>query len=516
MFQSIVFPTEEQEREPRITEMPDYFRDLNLDQIVLSIAHKRSGFGIEPLFFTPLRDVDAIVYRQEVMGDLDDPGLFETINQFAGAICDIQGSLTALQECLTDPGSYHNNHLTRGRFLNTAERYCDTISALVAAIDPETLHSRGLREFWKYVSSYSSSQTFLSLATHIKKLRASLATVQYCMLIKDGTIRVRKYEQQEDHSVQIIAVFQKFAQGTVQDYRHSFSEDPHAEHVEAAVLNMVASWYKDIFEDLSGFCGQYVRFMDKAISAFAHEVQFYLAYQDYMRDFCRAGLHFCYPKISTTKEHIYDHDGFDLALAGRMLPGSTPVTNDFRLDTPERIIVITGPNQGGKTTFARAFGQWHHLGCIGYPVPGTDASLFLFDRIYTHFGREEDLSTMNGQLQDDLVRLRLILDRASQNSIMIFNEIFSSTTLQDAVLLGSHMMDSIASLGALAVSVTFLDEVASHGEETVSMMSTVQEEDPTQRTYKVLRQKANGMAYAVHIAQKHRLTYEILSRRLSA
>mgnify|MGYP000908141134 FL=1 len=151
---------------------------------------------------------------------------------------------------------------------------------------------------------------------------------------------------------------------------------------------------------------------------------------------------------------------------------------------------------------------------LGLCVPGREASLYLFDNIFTHFGREEDLSASNGKLQDDLVRLHDLFDKATHRSIIIINEIFASTTLSDALLLGGLMMDTLAELGAPSVLVTFLDELALHGQETVSMMSMVRKDDPTRRTFKVVRKPPDGLAYAVHIAGKHGLTYEQLCRRL--
>jgi len=142
--------------------------------------------------------------------------------------------------------------------------------------------------------------------------------------------------------------------------------------------------------------------------------------------------------------------------------------------------------------------------------------MFLPDRVFTHFEREEDLATLRGKFQDELVRIRDVLDQATGDSVVVMNESFASTTLRDALFVGERVLGRMTDLGLLGVYVTFADELASLNEACVSMVATVVPENPAERTYELFRKPADGLAYAAAIAGKYGLTYWQLKGRLAS
>ncbi|MCZ2076245.1 MAG: hypothetical protein LC130_14735 [Bryobacterales bacterium] len=508
-FRSILFGASEivpplDQRQP-----PDFFVDLNLDQAIGAITAGRDEYSLKPFFCAPLADVETINYRYDVLRDLEDPALMARIQSFAQ-------EMRAMRAHLTRSEKAYYQYEKESWFLEAVRIYCTAVSRLARELALAELRSSGFRAFREYLAAYAESEGFVSLSTETERLRNDLSSITYSLLIEGKRITVSRHEPAPDYGADVLRTFEKFKQGVAKDYRFEFRSGPDMDHVEAAILDRVARLFPDVFLSLDEYCRRQRAYLDYTLAEFDREVQFYVACLEYTAPFKQAGLAFCYPSVVAESKEVYALNVFDLALANRLIHENIPVVkNDFRLQEPERIFVVSGPNQGGKTTFARTFGQLHYLAAIGCPVPASDARLFLFDRLFTHFEREEDIRNLSGKLEDDLLRIHQILELATPRSILIMNESFLSTTLNDALFLSKQVMERIIQLDMLCVSVTFLDELASLDETTVSMVSTVNPADPSLRTFKIVRKPADGLAYAVAIAEKYRLTYDDVKERVA-
>jgi hypothetical protein len=506
---SVLFAPSETHRTATSTSRPACFDDLYLDRVVTSILGETDPYDLTPLFYLPLDTLDGIEYRHQALRDLHGP-LTDVVDRFAERMTRMRQYTTLVQHLTFE-------YSMKGWFLYAVGLYCEAVAGLQADLASATVTSRAFIEFRTYLNDYVESVPFTELCADVVQVKERLSAVRYAINIDGDRIHVSDYGGEEDYSSDVTAVFQKFDRNGDARGHITFRSSPDMNHVEAAILEMVAKLNPEVFSELDRFCATHENFLDKTIASFDREVQFYIAYLRYIDRLSATGLSFCYPHVHKDTKNVSASETFDIALADKLARDKTRVvTNDFFLTGPERILVVTGPNQGGKTTFARTFGQLHHLGRLGLLVPGSQAELYLFDQLFTHFEKQEDPLSHHGKLEDDLLRIREILDQATGRSIVILNEIFTSTTLDDAVFLGTRVLERLLRLDALCVCVTFLDELASLDESTVSMVSTVDPDDPAIRTLKIVRQPADGLAYAEAIAEKYRVSYGGLRQRLGA
>jgi DNA mismatch repair protein MutS len=503
-FQNILYKNK---REIQAT-IPDFFVDLNLDQVVNAVIYGKEEYELAPHFYTPLHEKDEILYRQQVMKDLQKNSLFAAVQKFAE-------SLQIMRQLLPKEKDQYYLYQKERFFLDATDVYCKAVDALAVQLSNAEFISEGFTAFREYLNNYRQSATFQQLKQETEQLLADLSSITYCVVTKELKVQVIYYKSEPNYSDEVERTFEKFKKTVAKDYKVKFSASGMMNHVEAAILEGVAKLFPEIFKRLVDFNTRHISFQDETIKIFDRQIQFYIAFLTHISALQNGGLKFCYPEILTDDKNVCNYEGFDLALAHKLVAEKKQViTNDFYLENKERIIIISGPNQGGKTTFARTFGQLHYLAALGCPVPGRESKLFLSDNIFTHFEKEENTQHLRSKLEDDLIRIHAILERSTSRSIIIMNEILSSTTLEDAIFLSKRIMETIDQKDILCVWVTFIDQLLSFSNKTVSMVSTVVPDNPAQRTFKVIRKPADGLAYALSIAEKYGVTYDLLKKRI--
>ena len=504
-FVSIVF----QDGGPELhAAAPAFFKDLNLGDVVEAACKGSEEYNLKPLFYSPLSTVEDVVYRQQVMKDISSGMLARHLENFSEGIKAMRAHLAQGERLAYDRQKQHE-------LLLAAECYHMAVVDLAANLAADAPQSTGLCSFGQWLADYTAGERFTRLGAETQHTKQALADVRYTVHIKDRTVQVEDYTGQADYGKELENFFLKFRQGDVRDYLCDLPTPARMNHVEAAILTLVAKRCPEPFAMLSAFADNWKTFADPVLIRFDREIQFYLAFLRFTDRFTERGLSFCLPEVTATRGVCRCADSFDLALAAKNLGTEDKVVcNGVQLNEGERIMVVTGPNQGGKTTFARMMGQLFYLARLGCPVPGTQASLSLVDGLFTHFERDEQQTADNGRLQDDLHRAHRMLTEATSSSLFIFNEIFSSTTVQDALFLGREVMGRVSRLDALCVWVTFLDELASFDEKTVSLTSLIDPEDKQQRTFRIVRRAADGKAYAVSIARRHGLSYSQIKERI--
>jgi len=191
-----------------------------------------------------------------------------------------------------------------------------------------------------------------------------------------------------------------------------------------------------------------------------------------------------------------------------VLAAGSYVSNDVELDNDDtRVIVLTGPNMAGKSTFIRQVAIITLMAQIGSFVPATSAHIGLVDRIFTRVGLQDDLTTGKSTFMVEMVETALILNLATSRSLLILDEIGRGTSTYDGLSIARSVIEYVHSNPRLKCKTMF----ATHYHE----LTTLQETLPGVRNFNVavveqgskivfLHKIISGGAdrsYGVHVAQ---------------
>ena len=519
-FQSILHIDDASEW-PATAREPGCFPDLNLDQIVEAIVADYEEYDLVPFFWQMPGSLETVVYRQEVMRELEVPFIRDSIMAFSQ-------ELRKAREFLGYGKTLHNPDQRRKWQLDAAMRYCSAVAGMEAALSSKDLplsvlpssssmtsglSSKGLRQFAAWLRAYRNSVGFTAFHAQTEALHQETARIRYRLEMGRDRVVVGEDDADTDYCEEINATFTPLIDVPFNEQIHFFA-DLEMSMLENRILEIVKDKHRETFAKLEKWCNEHPDFLDHTLVRFDREIQFYLSCLAFLAPLRKHGFCFSYPDMSTER-HLEIAEGYDLALAVKCVESGTDlVPNDCLLGGGERLMVLTGPNQGGKTTYARALGQILFLAALGCPVPARKARVFFCDAIFTHFSVEEDIEAQSGRLQEELLRVRAILERATERSLIILNELFSTTTTRDAHAMGKRILDHFAALDCFCLYVTHIHELAQSSPKAVSLVAAVQEGNPDVRTYRILRMPADGQAYAHAIAAKYHLDYRSVKERV--
>ncbi len=490
-----------------VEENKDTINDLRINLIIDGIS-RLSKEPIKDLLLKRLTKKEDIVYRQNILKDIQKSQTLKALNEFSKNLEKVKRYIE-----LSSKATFEIT--LQGWHLEAVLLYIKTVEELSNSLLNLQIESDGLRKFKDFLKSYINSDKFKILKEESASIKKRLEEIKAIVSIRENKVNVNKFSSERKLNDDIETIMSKLSYYEVENLDFEITESHILSNVEEKILEFIKKLNPEPFDALNNFHEKHGDFIEKIIEQFYREIQFFLAYLEYIEPIKKTGLNFCFPEITERDSEIYFKNSFDLALAKQLSDkGEKTVTNELFINKGEKVLLVTGPNQGGKTTFARMFGQLFYFAALGLMVPGTEASLFICDQIYTHFEKEEKVQNKKGKLEDELARAKLILDKATDKSVIILNEIFSATALEDAYFLAEFVIKKVLNLGALVVLVTFMHKLYRINSSIVPLTSNVDLKNPSTRTFKITRRETEGRSFAIYLAEKYCLTYDLLKERL--
>jgi hypothetical protein len=522
--------------------------DLHLDEIVRAIVGggapagrlaARERFAHEVLT-TLVRDSEIIACRQAVLTDLlDNPSLRERLEQVLPAL-EALGDVPRGERYrpTAEPG------LERvARRLADLELLIDVVSRLNEALGQAPLTSPGLRALSVQLQDLRHAPEFAALERELPALRAKLDSV------RSVTIGVNLGPDLSPESATILelgatpiqgrrGLLWRLLGGGASD--HGLTPLQRGEGGPLGRPN-------ELVRDLRHLLGQVVapvavalerfhRVSTGAMAQLGGELALLLGAARLVEQLRAAGLPVCPPECAAIDDRTTRLEAaYDLGLAvSRQVEARSIVTNPVRFDERGgRVWVLTGPNRGGKTTYTRAVGLAQVLFQAGLYVPARSARLSPADAIYTHFPTREENRPGFGRLDLEAERLAAIFQRATPHSLILLNEALAGTSALEALDLARGLVRGLRLLGARAIYVTHLHELASSvdeinattpGDGTVASLLADSDcaddgasaEGPAvrRRTYRIVPHAPRGVSFAAEIAEQHGISFEQLARLL--
>ena len=188
------------------------------------------------------------------------------------------------------------------------------------------------------------------------------------------------------------------------------------------------------------------------------ELAFYVGCVNLHEQLVRKKEPLCFPLPMPAEERRLSFRGlYDVCLA--LSVDQRVVGNDANADQQD-LVIVTGANQGGKSTFLRSVALAQLLMQCGMFVPAESFNSSVYDGLFTHYKREEDTSMKSGKLDEELSRMNDIVDHMTTHPMILFNESFAATNEREGSEIARQILSALLEKRVKIVCVTHLYELA--------------------------------------------------------
>ena len=236
--------------------------------------------------------------------------------------------------------------------------------------------------------------------------------------------------------------------------------------------------------------------IDNFFNMLRNELAFYIGCLNLSEQLAQMGNPLAFPLPAAPNQRRHSFNGlYDVCLALTMK--QKIVSNDANADNRD-LVIITGANQGGKTTFLRSIGLAQLMMQCGMFVPAESFSANICEGIFTNYKRKEDATMKSGKLDEELSRMSEIVDNITSNSMALFNESFAATNEREGSEIARQITCALLEKRITVFFVTHLYEF-SHGFYDKRMENAIflraERKDDGRRTYKLIEGEPMQTSY---------------------
>jgi len=451
-------------------------QDLELQTLfnAMALGDKFIFEVVKQAVLSSVTDLDTIHYRQDILQDcLKNPSIVREI--YALAVESIENERRNFWGLLS---KYPTMVLHRS--IDVMQMFVGMLSKLKRIADEhaDAFESEGFTRLFAMLKAELDDDYFASVQNHLKALK-----------FRDGVLMSAELGQGNQGIHYILRKPQDKKQGWVErifaekPLAYRFTIDDRDESGARALsdlkdrgINLVANALAQSTEHILSF-----------FTMLRTELAFYIGCLNVQGQLAQMQEPLCFPQPMAPGERRHTFQGlYDICLALTMKQGV--VGNDGSASEKD-LVIITGANQGGKSTFLRSIGLAQMMMQAGMFVPAESFCANVCESMFTHYKRKEDASMTSGKLDEELSRMSFIVDHITSNSMILFNESFAATNEREGSEIARQIICALLEQGIKVFFVTHLYEFA-HGFYDKNMQSAMflraERQADGRRTFKLL------------------------------